>query len=65
MSGAWLGTFVLAALAFLAVMLALGIGMLFGREPLRGSCGAACTEGGARRSCGLRAGRGRATEEPV
>jgi hypothetical protein len=47
MSGDWLGTFAVALLAFFATMLALGIGVLFGRDPLRGSCDGSCAD-----SCG-------------
>ena len=40
MTAAWLWTFVSTLLAVCFVLLALGIGMLFGRSPPQRSCGA-------------------------
>ena len=38
----WLGTFAVALLLCLVAMAALGLGLLLGRDPPRGSCGGAC-----------------------
>jgi hypothetical protein len=39
MSGALLSTLVASVVAFMLAMLALGLGVLMGRQPLTGSCG--------------------------
>jgi hypothetical protein len=64
MSGVWLGTFAVALLAFFGTMLALGIGVLFGRDPLRGSCDGSCGDS-CGRPCDTRTIQRQATEERV
>ena len=62
MIGGWLTTFVAALVACAVAMLALGLGVLLGREPLGGSCGGGCDDC-VGRSCDASVLAGRAEGE--
>ena len=63
MSEVWLGTFAIALVGCFVTMLGLGIGTLFGRKPLRGSCDGSCGVACGGRSCDTRAATRHVAEE--